>query len=92
MDKIAQPRWAKEAVKAVESGKFSKANRITKNVRKGMSGKSTLNASTVLSSKHGTRDKKYLASRMTLGDERRRIAERKTVKKKFFIKDKTRGQ
>jgi len=92
MDKIAQPRWAKEAIRHVENGRFSKASNVVKNVRKGMTGKSTLNATTVLSSKHGTKEKKYLSSRMTLGDERRRLAERKSVKKKLFIKDKVRGQ
>lgn len=92
MDKIAQPRWAKEAIKHVENGRFSKANNIVKNVRKAMIGKSTLNATTVMSSKYGTRDNKYLSRRMTLGDERRRLAERKSVKKKLFIKDKIKGQ
>jgi len=88
MDKVAQPKWAKEAVKHVMNGRFGKANKIVKNVRKGMSEGSTLNVTNVIAAKK-TAKGTNLPSKMTLGDERRRIAKKKSVKK-LFISDKVR--
>lgn len=93
MIKTAQPRWAKETLKAAMSGNFGKAGKIVKNVRKGITGGSTLNPTHVFSSKYNVKDKRFLPSRMTLGDERRRIAKRKSVKSKaLFMKDNMKGQ
>jgi hypothetical protein len=96
MTKTAQPRWAKEVISNIEHGRFSKGAKIVKKIRKGMGNGegSTLKPTSVLSSKHGGKRNENLSHKMTLGDERRRLAKvvkKKSVRKSFHIEDKVRG-
>ena len=87
MIKTAQPRWAREAIKHVLSGHYSKAGKIIKNVRKGTTEGSTLSLPQLIASKYEAGNKKYLAHQMAFGNERRRLAKKAVRQRNLFIKD-----
>lgn len=79
IEKIAQPKWQREALSHLLAGRYGKGRKLIEKVRLGSGQGSALGVSHVMSGLKSVKGNK-LSHQMTLGDERRSIAKVSTKK------------